>query len=119
MSRDSRREKGAAELKSLEREFEADLLKALADRAYGSWGLFESNPVNDTGRLSGRTVEGRRLVELGEKILAARVKAGIAEEFWLFERFKHFRAMSGPNDAGEPKLADALLAEIESRRPSI
>jgi tetratricopeptide (TPR) repeat protein len=109
MTSDKRRAKLERDLKSLEANFAEELLSALRICAAGHWGLL--------GRNGERWDDGRSLVGLGDEISALRKELGYTEGFGLYERFVAYRRRRGPNDPGEPKLAQAFLAGLcdESR----
>ncbi len=110
MSRSSRQSKAEARLTQLETEFVQKLTAALRDCAKGRWGLFGQN--DHLLRLKSPAPE---FIALGEAIRGLRAELGFSEPFALYERFLHYRAMRGANVPGEPKLAAALLAELEDR----
>ena len=102
------------QLKLLEEEFRGKLASALKDCAAGQWGLFgrnESRMARDEHeRFYGS--QGRKLLELGEEIMARRRAAGVSGDLPLFTKFKEYRSMRGANDPGEPKLAQNFLREL-------
>lgn len=108
----SRREKVRAQrLAALEREFGDLLLPCLEKCAQGRWGLFGAYERFPEMEQWAAWPEARRLHELAISIRELLAESG--EQSVLVEEFLKLRAMHGPNDPGEPKLAQAFLERIE------
>ncbi len=104
MTTEKRRGKLELDLKAAELEFAAELVAALKKCAAGRWGLFGQNGE--------RWDKGGSLLERGDAISKLRTQLGYAEGFDLYERFVAYRRRRSSNDPGEPRLAQAFLAEI-------
>jgi hypothetical protein len=92
------------DLESAQTHFAEQLVTALRRCAAGHWGLFGQNGE--------RWDEGQVLAAQGCEISELRKRLGYTEGFELFDRFMAYRRRNGPNDPGEPKLAQKFLAEL-------
>jgi hypothetical protein len=107
----ARRQKLVREIDSLEAEYREKLIAALTLCARGFWGLFEQNfspRLEETRRQSGAA----ELDALAAEIAELRERAGIAGQFVLPAKLAAMRGRQHENRAGEPKLAQAWLAEL-------
>jgi hypothetical protein len=103
-------ERLSQQLQSLEREYRTALIDALSECADGRWGLFGHNehlgPYWNSAKLDelrglARAINNRR-ERLGEPFFA------------LHEEFEAARGQAGPNDPGEPKVAEAWLRRLSA-----
>jgi|SRR5580704_1334350 hypothetical protein len=107
---EKQRAKIQRDLEHAETRFEEELVSALRACAAGHWGVF--------GRNGEGWDEGGALIALGDEISELRKQLGHTEGFELYDRFAAYRRRRGSNDPGEPKLAQAFLAEIGERATS-
>jgi hypothetical protein len=98
-------------LRALEAEFQPLLVACLRQCADGRWGLFGRMESAELQRYY-EWPEAARLKEMAAEIRELRAEFGQTNQ--LAERFLHYCSLRGPNDLGEPKLASAFLAEINS-----
>ena len=77
----------------------------------GRWGVFGQNEHLDSGKYL-QWNEAGHLKHRAEQIHALRAEFGQPNP--LVERFLYYCSLRGANVPGEPKLAEALLSEIES-----
>jgi hypothetical protein len=118
--REQRREKIERELASAEAEFRTMLIAALRQCAAGYWGLLGQNAAPSLPRLTQEAFEqsgARALFELGDEIGELRSRLDLTEPFSLFARLKDLRGRKSANQPGEPKLAQAWLAELDAWPP--
>ena|SRR6201746_2176389 len=115
--REQRREKIERELASAEAEFRTMLVAALRKCAAGHWGLLDQN--GHLPDLPPRLAEeafaasgAKALFALGAEIDALRDRLDLTEPFPLFARLQEMRRRKSANQPGEPKLAQAWLAEL-------
>jgi hypothetical protein len=108
---DARREKLRKQLAAQEAEYRVLLLDALESCAGGSWGLFGQNDHTEAARYENS--DALDLLALGAAIEALRNRLGLFEPFALHARLQMERGRKGANKPGEPKLAQAWLAEME------
>ena len=109
MSKAARREKLEAELLDLEATFRAQLIACLRETRRGHWSVFGRN---DAAWPAGKSKDRAVLLEILAAIETLRSEQGHVDAFGIGERFRAYSAMRGPNDPGEPKLADAFLKEL-------
>jgi hypothetical protein len=98
-------------LGDLEGEFRSLLISCLNECQNGRWGLFGQNNYVDAAKYLDWK-DGQQLREAALQIRELRAEFGQPNP--LVERFLHYCSMRGPNVLGEPKLAKALLDEIQS-----
>jgi RNAse (barnase) inhibitor barstar len=99
-------------LSQLESDFKSALTAVLKDCAGGRWGLFGQNDHTEGAKyLSWSAAEAVK--DRAKQIHALGKEFG--EPNALADRFLHYCSLRGANVPGEPKLAKALLDEIESR----
>ena len=102
----------AKRLGRIESEFHPLLVSCLRQCAEGRWGLFGQNDeLPDAHWL--HWPEANRLKQLAQEIKAAHDETGTRND--ECERFLMLCALRGPNVPGEPKMAAALLAEMDER----
>lgn len=108
-------------LTHLEGEYAARLYIELQRCVDGQWGLFTCPAtLEDLGPYHWsrqRTTEVSALLDLGEEITDLRESLGFTEPFRHYARLCAMRASLGPNSPAEPKLARALLAELDFHTP--
>jgi hypothetical protein len=105
-----RRPNEAQRLDDLESDFRPLLTSCLLECQNGRWGLFGQNDGADEDKyLDWR--EGQNLREIAQQIRDFR--AGFGQPNTLVERFLPYYSLRGPNVPGQPKLAGALLDEIQ------
>lgn len=97
-------------LEDLESAFRRLLLSCLEECGNGRWGLFGQNDSTEAAKYLHRE-EGQHLKEIALQIRSLRAEFGRPNP--LVERFLHYCSMRGANIPGEPKLAKALLDEIQ------
>jgi len=102
----------AARLTEATAEFNALLPRCLRECAAGRWGLFGQNDYLDPDQRYCPWPEARRLRTIALEIRSAGIDFGQTQI--ACERFLQLCSLRGPNVPGEPKLAAALLAELES-----
>jgi hypothetical protein len=95
----------------LESEFCSLLPHVLGQCAAGRWGLFGQNDHLEASRYL-RWSEAERLKSMAREIRLIRQDCGQSNP--LVERFLHYCSLRGSNVPGEPKLAQAFLAEVEA-----
>ena len=100
----------AQRLDDLESDFRPLLISCLRECQNGRWGLFGQNDSAEAARYL-HWEDGQHLKEIALQIRALRSEFGQPNP--LVERFLHCCSLRGPNVSGEPKLAKALLDEIE------
>jgi hypothetical protein len=93
----------------LEAEYRSKLIAALRECASGRWGLFGHN--DHLSRKAPVVEAVQELEELGRDLDALRARIDLGP-FPLHERFLAVRGPVGPNAVGEPKQAQAWLAEL-------
>ena len=111
MSRLTRKQKLEHKLVVMEGEFRSKLVDALRACQAGHWGLFGQN--DSLTPQSAPSKEALELLALGEQISRLRSELGIPEGFSLYERYVEYRSARTANTFGEPKLAAALLREMD------
>jgi hypothetical protein len=97
-------------LDDLESEFRPLLIFCLRECQNGRWGLFGQNESTDGAKYLDWK-DGQNLKEIARQIRNLRAEFGQPNP--LVERFLHYCSLRGPNVPGEPKLANALLDEIQ------
>ena len=97
-------------LEGLESEFRLLLPLVLKECAAGRWGLFGQNDQFEESRYL-RWPQAEHLKEMAYEIRSIRQDVGDADS--LVERLLHDCSLRGANVPGEPKLAKALLDEID------
>ena len=97
-------------LDGLESDFRPLLVACLGECSRGRWGLFGQNDSLEVEKYLWWE-DGEHLKEIALQIRALRAEFGQPNP--LVERFLHYRSLRGANVPGEPKLARALLDEIE------
>ena len=104
------------ERQSLEAAYSAALLIALRDCAAGKWGLFGQNEGTLPASLESRLLpeSAKRLAANGDELVTVREKLGFADLFGPMQRLAELRAERGPNQPGEPRLAQMLLDELKA-----
>jgi len=115
MAKADRLERLDARRIALEQEYEATLVAALERCAGGHWGLFAHNPKDRAARASVEAVVAE-LTETGADIDDMRETLGI-ERFALHGEFIKSRGTVGPQAVGEPKQAQAWLAQMRLAAP--
>jgi hypothetical protein len=100
-----------ARLDEIESEFLPLLVSCLRECARGRWGLFGQNDLADPEGRYWDWREAKRLKELALEIRSIREEFG--EPNQTCERFLRACSLRGSNVPGEPKLAAALLADLE------
>ena len=98
-------------LEDLENDFLPLLISCLEECASGRWGLFGQNDSLEASKYL-RWPEATRLKEIVQEIDELRLTFGQPNP--LCERCLHYCALRGANVPGEPKLAKALLQEMNS-----
>ena len=101
-------------LEGLEEEFRSLLRRLLEQCAAGRWGLFGQNDHLEASKYL-HWSEAEKLKSIAHEIRSIRLEFG--ESNSQVERFLHYCSLSGANVPGEPKLAQALLDEVESASP--
>jgi hypothetical protein len=101
-----------ARLDAMELEFAELLPVCLTECAGGRWGLFGQNAIADPEDRYWTWPEAKQLRELAADIRAARSMFGEINP--LAELFLALCRAGRPNAEGEPKLAEGLLAELQS-----
>jgi hypothetical protein len=117
MSKQQRIEKDQRRLALMEEEYAAILLPALQSCAGGFWGLFDQgNYAESPNPMLRRLVPPEKavLLQRGDEIESLRAQL-VMEPFQLHQRFLAYCGMYGPNTPGEPKLAQAFLAELAEK----
>jgi len=99
----------AGRIGQLEAEYRSRLVGALRKCAAGRWGLFGHNEHLSPRATAPDVVED--LFDVGRTIDAMRARAGM-EPFPLHARFGASRGPAPANAVGEPKQAQAWLAEL-------
>lgn len=100
-------------LADLEQEFQSLLSSCLRQCAHGRWGLFGQNDhIDPDGRYWGWP-EATRLKEVARQISSLRQESGQSNQ--TCEEFLRLCSLRGSNVPGEPRLAAAFLAEIETQ----
>jgi hypothetical protein len=101
------------ELEGLEEEFRSLLPRVLKQCAAGRWGLIGQNDHPD-GSKNPYFVwpEAEQLKKMAHEVRSIRLEFG--ESNPQVERFLHYCSLRGANVPGEPKIAQALLHEVES-----
>lgn len=98
-------------LDELEAEFQQALIPVLKECAAGRWGLFGQNEhLQEHRYLHWPAAED--LKSRAKQIHILRAQFGQPNN--VVERFLHYCSLRGANVPGEPKLAKALLDEIDS-----
>lgn len=95
----------------LEGEYHAALVAALRATAAGQWGLFDHKPDKAARKAVAPVIA--HLADLGEQIDAARETLGLPA-YELQQRFLAARGPAPAHAVGEPKQAQAWLAQLES-----
>jgi hypothetical protein len=98
-------------LEDLEHDFPTLLISCLRECASGRWGLFGQNDHLEAS-IYLQWPEATRLKEIAQEIHDVRLSFGQPNP--LCERFLHYCTLRGSNVPGEPKLAKALLLEMNS-----
>jgi len=101
-------------LEGLEEEFRSLLPRVLKQCAAGRWGLFGQNDHLEASKYP-HWSEAEQLMSIANEIRSIRLEFGGSNS--QVERFLHYCSLRGANVPGEPKLAQALLDEIESASP--
>ena len=99
-------------LSELEDELRPLLVLCLEQCARGRWGLFGQNDHHPEAKRYLKWDEADHLKEIVEEIRALRQDFGQPNS--LCERFVYYCSLRGANVPGEPKLAKALMDEIDS-----
>jgi len=94
----------------LESAFRPLLLSCLEEGANGRWGLFGQTDYTVAAKYL-EWEAGQQLKEIALQIRSLRAEFGRPNP--LVERFLHYCSLRGANVPGEPKLARALLDEIQ------
>jgi len=102
-------------LQGLESEFRLLLRPVLLQCAAGRWGLFGQNDHVEESKYL-HWSEAEQLKNIAHEIRSIRQDFGHPDP--LVERFLHYCFLRGPNVPGEPKLAQALLNEVERGFPA-
>jgi hypothetical protein len=98
-------------LEQLEAAFRPLLISCLEECARGRYGLFgQYEHLGNWWRWD----EAERLQEMAREITEIRSEYG--EQNIECERFLHFCSLRGPNVAGEPRLAQQFMTELQSQR---
>jgi hypothetical protein len=100
-------------LEALESEFRVLLPRVLKECAAGRWGLFGQNDQREANQYL-RWPEAERLKDMASEIKLIRDDSGEQNE--VLEKFLHYCSLGGANVPGEPRLAQSLLAELNSER---
>lgn len=104
----------ARQLAELDTEFRALLIPCLQQCAGGRWGLFGAYDRFPEIKQWLNWPQAERLRELAVSIRSMLVESGRQSE--LVEEFLRRCTFHGPNDPGEPKLAEALLEKYRELR---
>jgi len=102
-------------LEALELEYRVLFPRMLEECAAGRWGLFGQNDQRAANQYL-RWPEAERFKDLASEIKLIRDDSGEQNE--VLERFLHCCSLRGANVPGEPRLAQSLLAELNSERSS-
>lgn len=94
----------------MERDFRPLLISCLERCGNGRWGLFGHNASEELAPYY-HWEDAERLLEIAVEIRELRAEFGQPNP--LVERFLHYHSLRGANVPGEPKLAGALLEEIQ------
>lgn len=99
------------QLEQLEAAFRPLLVSCLEECASGRYGLFGQNEhLGNWWRWD----EAERLKEIAREII--NIKSEYGEHAAECERFLYLCSLRGPNVAGEPRLAQQFLTEIQSQQ---
>jgi len=101
-------------LEGLESEFRSLLLRVLKQCVAGRWGLFGQNDHLEASKYL-HWSEAEQLKNIAHEIRSIRL--GFGDSNSQVERSLHYCSLRGANVPGEPKLAQALLDEVESASP--
>ncbi|TPK64634.1 hypothetical protein FJV83_10730 [Mesorhizobium sp. WSM4307] len=102
------------ERQSLEAAYTDALILALGDCARGRWGLFHQNSGIVPAHLEERHMpeSAKQLERIGIELASVRERLGFADMFAPMQRLNELRAAHGPNQPGEPRLAQMFLDEL-------